>query len=50
MIKAIMIGSGSDEEEQPQLCGEYWFLVPPVASVLDTSRPDHQVLLLVDKV
>ena len=39
----------SQEEESLQICGEYWFLVPPVTAVLDTSRPDHQVLLLVDK-
>ena len=26
-----------------QTCGEYWFLVPPDTTVLDTSRPDHQV-------
>ncbi|XP_023328387.1 uncharacterized protein LOC111701365 [Eurytemora carolleeae] len=32
-----------------QTCGEYWFLVPPDTTVLDTSRPDHQVLLLVDR-
>lgn len=37
------------EEEMVQLCGEYWFLVPPVSAVLDKTRPDHQVLLLVDK-
>ena len=37
------------KEDQPQLCGEYWFLVPPVSAVLDKNRPDHQVLLLVDK-
>ena len=34
---------------EPQLCGEYWFLVPPADNVLDKNRPDHQVLLLVDK-
>ena len=37
------------KEDQPQLCGEYWFLVPDADSVLDNKRPDHQVLLLVDK-
>ena len=36
-------------EDQPQMCGEYWFLIPSLSSVLDESRPDHQVLLLVDK-
>ena len=35
--------------ESPQQCGEYWFLVPPASSVLDKARPDHQVILLVDK-
>ena len=34
---------------EPQLCGEYWFLVPHADAVLDKKRPDHQVLLLVDK-
>ena len=34
---------------EPQLCGEFWFLVPPPNAVLDTKRPNHQVLLLVDK-
>ena len=33
----------------PQQCGEYWLLVPPANSVLDKTRPDHQVILLVDK-
>ena len=33
----------------PQQCGEFWFLVPPATSVLDKTRPDHQVILLVDK-
>ena len=32
-----------------QVCGEYWFLVPPVSAVLDRAVPDHQLLLLVDK-
>ena len=36
-------------EDQPQMCGEYWFLIPSSSSVLDKRRPDHQVLLLVDK-
>ena len=34
---------------EPQICGEYWFFVPDTDSVLDKKRPDHQVLLLVDK-
>lgn len=34
---------------EPQQCGEFWFLPPPVWAVLDKARPDHQVVLLVDK-
>ena len=30
-------------EDMPRMCGEYWFLVPPVSSVLDKQKPDHQV-------
>ena len=30
-------------EDMPRMCGEFWFLVPPVSSVLDKQKPDHQV-------
>ena len=34
-----------------QKCGEYWILMPRMggSTVLEKTRPDHQVLLLVDK-
>jgi len=44
LLSMCMINTG-----EPQLCGEYWFLVPPATAQLDKHKSDHQVLLLVDK-
>ena len=45
-LLSVCLTSGPGE---PQQCGEFWFLVPPVTGELERSRPDHQVVLLVDK-